>query len=336
MFETLLQPLITTFAQAHAWLFETVVSPALYALGLSIYQERAFDATEYVLLGAIEITFIAIVLQALERWKPVETAQTHPASFSSERRVDMIYTALNRLGAIPLLMFALLALPLDAIDGWLRLQGYVPPKLEDAWPALQSNPVLSFVVYLIILDFVAYWLHRAQHRFEFWWALHSLHHSQRRMTVWSDDRNHLLDDLMIDGTFALVALLIGIAPAQFVFIIMASRLVESLSHANVRWSFGRLGERLLVSPRFHRVHHAIGLGHEGKTQGVNFAVLFPVWDILFRTADFSAQFPPTGIRDQQTGANYGIGFWEQQWLGLARVIKALRFNTKQAKELSGQ
>jgi sterol desaturase/sphingolipid hydroxylase (fatty acid hydroxylase superfamily) len=178
---------------------------------------------------------------------------------------------------------------------------------------------VSFLAYLVILDFVLYWLHRAQHGLGFWWALHALHHSQREMTFWTDDRNHLLDMVLTDFVLAVVALAIGVAPGQFVAIVAVSRALESLAHANVRLSFGRVGERLLVSPRFHRVHHAIGLGHEGARLGCNFAVLFPVWDHLFGTANPVREFPATGIRDQLHGRDYGEGFWRQQWLGLKRL-----------------
>ena len=92
-----------------------------------------------------------------------------------------------------------------------------------------------------------------------------------------------------------------------------------------RWSFGRLGERLLISPRFHRRHHAIGIGHEmgarGALKGVNFGVLFPWWDMLLGSADFGGRCEPTGIRDQvEQGRDYGRGFWAQQWLGLKRLM----------------
>jgi len=133
------------------------------------------------------------------------------------------------------------------------------------------------------------------------------------MTQWSDQRNHLLDDLIRDVAMAMVAVAFGAEPGQFVALVIASRVLQSLQHANLRWRWTGIGERLLVSPSFHRLHHAIGYGHEGKTQGVNFAVLFPVWDVLFRTADWRPGFVPTGIRDQLVGRDYGRGFWSQQW-----------------------
>ena len=133
---------------------------------------------------------------------------------------------------------------------------------------------------------------------------------------------HLLDDLLRDSVFVLLALVVGVAPGQFVAIVAITQLVESLSHANVRLDFGPL-RGLLVSPRFHRLHHAVGLGHESAGQGSlgghNFAVLFPAWDILFGSARFDDPLQPTGIRDQLEGRDYGRGFWAQQWLGLKRL-----------------
>lgn len=303
------------FTALHQQVFEAGVLPVLHALDLGGEAERAFDATEFFLIGAIEITLLAIVLGTLEKWKPAEV-QTHP----EWKKTDALYTMLSRLGVVPLMLFFLLMPLVDGFDGWLRMQDIIPPKLEDAFPWLNTQPLASFLIYLVLLDFVAYWLHRGQHAFNWWWALHALHHSQREMTFWSDDRNHLIDDVLIDGAFALVALLVGVPPAQFITIVVASRVVESLSHANLRWHFGRVGERLLVSPRFHRVHHAIGLGHEGSARGCNFAVLLPVWDVLFGTANMTRDFPATGIRDQLEGRDYGDTFWRQQWLGVRRLF----------------
>ena len=86
-------------------------------------------------------------------------------------------------------------------------------------------------------------IHRAQHHFNWWWGLHSLHHSQQNMNLWSDDRNHLLDDLLRDIMMAVLALAIGVPPSQYVLLVSLSRIVQSLQHANVRIHFGPIGER---------------------------------------------------------------------------------------------
>ena len=305
---------VSAWADVHAGLFQAVVQPALFHLGLTTWIEMAFDWTEVFLIGVAEIVVLGVTLTLLERWRPVERWADRRAV-----RVDVLYTVLVRLGVLPLAIFFLLLPLVDGVDGWLRMRGFIPPKLEDAFPALFAHPAASFAAYLVIIDFAMYGIHRAQHRLGFWWALHAVHHSQREMTFWTDDRNHLLDMVITDLALAVVALAIGVAPGQFVLMVALTRAFESLSHANARIHFGRFGEWLLVSPRFHRVHHGIGVGHEGQRYGCNFAVLFPVWDHLFGTANTSAEFPSTGIRDQLHGRDYGEGFWRQQWLGILRM-----------------
>lgn len=314
----MIESITQAFVALQASLFEGVVQPVLFALGLTTYSEMGFDAVEFFLFGVIEIALVWLLLRPLEALRPVER-------WSDRRpvRVNVLYTLLNRLGLIPLLVFMLLAVPMGDVDGWLRLHNLIPGNLEDWLPVLRERPLPSFAAYLLIIDFAEYWRHRLQHRFDFWWALHSLHHSQRQMSFWSDSRNHLLDDLIQGVWMSAVALLIGVPPAQFVLILLLTRAVENLSHANLRLSFGTLGERLLVSPRFHRMHHAIGSGHEGHYRGCNFAVLFPVWDMVFGSARFVDAFAATGIRDQLEGADYGDGFWRQQALGVKRLVAAL-------------
>jgi len=310
--------IVDAFYALQGWIFETLVLPALFAIGLMEFAEPAFGATEFVLLGVVQLIAVYATLRPLEALFPVE-------QWTDRRgvRTDVLYTVLHRLGIVPIGIYALLTPVVNAADAELRMVGYIPAGLENVLPALAASPFATFLVYLLVLDFADYWRHRLQHRLAFWWALHSVHHSQRQLSFWADDRNHLLDDVIAGLWFTAVAFVIGVPPGQFVAVVMVMRFVESLSHANVRLGFGAVGERLLVSPRFHRIHHAIRLGHEGRHFGCNFATLFPVWDILFRTADFRREAVSTGIADQLDGRDYGEGFLAQQWLGLKRLAAAL-------------
>jgi sterol desaturase/sphingolipid hydroxylase (fatty acid hydroxylase superfamily) len=280
LFDRLLDAASASFASLQGAIFEHLVQPVLFALGLMHFAEPAFDAVEWFQIGLIEVVLLVLVVGSLERRWPAEPLVDRRAV-----RTDALYTLLHRLGAVPLLAFALFTPVVDAIEGQLRLVGLSRPNLDQLWPGV--------------------------------------HHSQRQMTFLTDNRNHLLDDLLRDAVLAAAALAIGVAPAQFVALVVASRALQSLQHANLRWRWGGFLERLLVSPSFHRRHHAIGFGHEGPAGGCNFAVLFPVWDLIFRTADWRPGFVPTGIADQLDGRDYGQGFWRQQWLGLRRLARAL-------------
>ena len=308
------------FASAQQWLFEALIEPAAFRLGLGNLLEDGFVAAGWLLLGLLQIAVLLLVIGPLQRLWPAEPVRDRAAI-----RVDVLYTLLHRLGLFKLAMFFSVEAWLTDAIGVLRAHGLPTLHLDQWWPGVSDGPLASFVLYLLVFDLLGYLLHRAQHQWDWWWRLHAVHHSQRQMTMWSDSRNHLLDSVLIDAVFVVVAILIGVAPSQFVWLVALSQLLENLQHANLRWSFGRLGERLLVSPRFHRRHHAIGIGHEagaqGALKGVNFGVLFPLWDALLGSADFCGRFEPTGIRDQvEQGRDYGRGFWAQQWLGLRRLV----------------
>ena len=315
--------LATGFDTAQQWLFEAVVQPLLFAGGMANFLEDGYRATGWLLVGLLQLFVIVGLLVPLQRWRPVEAITDRSAV-----RTDIIYTLLHRLGIFRVGLFLALDPLWDTFFGALSVGGITTFQLDSIWPGITDIPWVSLLLYLAVFDLLDYWIHRGQHRFEWWWRLHALHHSQRQLTVWSDNRNHLLDDILRDSIIVLVAQLIGVAPGQFVAIVALTQLSESFQHANLRLWFGPVGERLWISPRFHRLHHALYAGHAltPKTVGgSNFGVLLPWWDMLFGTANFERRFDPTGVYDQiEPGPDgrvrdYGQGFWAQQWRGLLRL-----------------
>lgn len=332
------------FDAAQQWLFESLLQPVMFAVGLGSQLESGYEAAGWVLVGLLQLAVIALVIGPLQHWRPVE-----PVRDRATVRTDILYTLIHRLGLFRLGLFLLVDPFSDSFFGALRVAGISTFQLDGLWPGITDIPWVSLLLYLVVFDFVDYWIHRGQHHFEWWWRLHSLHHAQRQMTMWSDNRNHLLDDFLRDTILVAVAQLIGVAPGQFIAIVAITQLSESFQHANVRLWFGRWGERLWVSPRFHRLHHSIGIGHETLKPvsadaqadaataqpapryrtvlgGHNFGVLLPWWDMLMRTANFELRYDPTGVRDQvEPGPDgqlrdYGQGFWSQQWRGLLRLL----------------
>lgn len=303
-------------------LFEAVVQPIAFAAGQGHLLEKAYEGTGWLVVGLLQIAVMLTVIGPLQRLWPAES-QTDAQAI----RVDVLYTLIHRLGLFKLGMFFTFEYLFEQGWGALRSMGWPTFHLDALWPGVTDVALVSFLIYLVVFDFVNYWIHRAQHQSHAWWALHGLHHSQRNMSMWTDNRNHLLDDILTSLILSLVAVVIGVGPGQFVALVAISQLSENFQHANVRIWFGRFGERLWVSPRFHRRHHSIGIGHEFERSGrvvlggCNFGVLLPWWDMLFGTADFQVKFDPTGVRDQvEQGRDYGRGYWAQQWRGVLRLV----------------
>lgn len=326
------------FDAAQDWLYADVAQPLIQLTGLHQYAEQGYVAAQWLLVGALEVLTILCLLMPLERLRPFErTAEA--GSTGQAVWVDVIYTLIDRLGLLRLVLFLLLDPLWKTLFGWLAVQGFNGWQLDQMvapwWPGVTDTALFGFALYVVVLDLAGYGVHRAQHRWDWWWALHAVHHSQRHMTAWTDSRTHLLDTLITDMLFVLLARVIGVPTDQFIGLVVLSKMMESLSHANFNLPFGWLGERLLVSPQFHRIHHGIyvdeGMTSENGARSCNFSVLFPVWDMLFGSARFGQAPGPTGIIDQLPGhtpdgrpRDYGQGFWAQQAKGLLRLGQALR------------
>ncbi|MGQ0532392.1 MAG: sterol desaturase family protein [Caulobacteraceae bacterium] len=185
------------------------------------------------------------------------------------------------------------------------------------------NLVRDLVVMLfstLLFDFFYYWLHRLQHEWKVLWPEHLLHHSDEHVNVTTSSRTHILEQFLFP-LFILgpMAILFKLPPISAFFVALAPTLWGYLIHANVRLGWGPLWW-LVTSPQYHRVHHSTAPAHINK----NYAVWFPVWDIVFGSAYRPAadEYPPTGVvgvRVRGLGHAYALPFLEwARMLGLTR------------------
>lgn len=304
---------------------QILVVPILYYCHWMAWDDLAFEWCLICVYGLFAVLVTYAVCVPLELWRPVER-------WSSRKHilVDVFYTLLNRVGVVPVITFLLFYQVQSWSTGVLVAHGFIPPTLESLIPGLLHFPLLTFLLYALILDLSDYWRHRLSHGFRWWYALHVLHHAQRQLSFWSDDRNHLLDDAISYLWFFVIGLVVGIPPLQFPLLVLALKFMESLSHANIRLSFGPL-EPILVSPRFHRLHHAM---RAAGRYSCNYASVFSVWDVIFRTADFSPLYLPTGDAHAPEALATGT-YVDQQTMGLKLFIRAalksaLALGTKRA------
>jgi hypothetical protein len=80
-------------------LFEAVVQPLVFALGLGQWMEVAFEGTGWLLVGLLQLVVMLLVIQPLEWWRPVE-----PVTDRWAVRSDVVYTLIHRLGLFRLVL----------------------------------------------------------------------------------------------------------------------------------------------------------------------------------------------------------------------------------------
>jgi len=136
---------------------------------------------------------------------------------------------------------------------------------------------LQGLLFLVLSDFMLYWLHRLFHGGGFW-KYHAIHHSSEELDWISAARFHpvnlFLGTIMVD----VILLMAGISPNIMLWVGPFTTFHSAFVHANLNWTLGPF-KYVLATPVFHRWHHT-ALEEGGNT---NFAGTFPVWDMLFGT-----------------------------------------------------
>src|SRR5262249_45744498 len=138
-------------------------------------------------------------------------------------KVDRLYTLLVLLGVLPLLTYVVVW-PLSGFLGQRGVTGEATFGVKHWIPWFDHHPLLLIAVYYLAYDFVYYWMHRAEHLIPWLWALHSLHHSQRQVSCWTDDRDSYLMGALEAMVLAGVGLIMGVDIADFAWLVLASEL----------------------------------------------------------------------------------------------------------------
>ena len=167
------------FDAAQQWLFESLLQPVMFAVGLGNQLESGYEASGWILVGLLQLVVIAAVIGPLQHWRPVE-AVTDRATI----RTDILYTLIHRLGLFRLGLFLAVDPLMDSIFGALRVAGISTFQLDGLWPGFTDVPWVSLLLYLVVFDFVDYWIHRGQHHFEWWWRSSSVWHLDSSSLSW--------------------------------------------------------------------------------------------------------------------------------------------------------
>jgi sterol desaturase/sphingolipid hydroxylase (fatty acid hydroxylase superfamily) len=229
------------------------------------------------LAGPIVLGFVLLVFAAERRWPAQERRYD-----ARGHRVDALYLVIHALVGVPIMVLA--------GSGFSALLAQYAPWL--VLPRLAAVPRALFVLLAVVaidgFDWVA---HYGSHRLDAFWRLHRVHHSQEELSILTSFRTHPLLHLGFVVT-AIPVLVLAANNATPAMLLTAFACFGALPHANLRWTFGRLGKHL-VSPAYHRVHHR----PDGEL-AINLGTLFTYWDRLAGRAvwpDPTAPVPATGL-----------------------------------------
>jgi sterol desaturase/sphingolipid hydroxylase (fatty acid hydroxylase superfamily) len=295
------------------WFSAHAVEPASAFLHLGNVIGEPEDIAAALLIASVQIAIIACVLRPLETLAPAEDWQERQLT-----RVDRRYALLLLLGLNPLIAFFVLSPFAGLFSDALARIGLPSDGLLHYVPDIQAHPYLAFGLFYLANDLAYYWMHRAQHAIPWWWALHNMHHSQRQVNCWTNARVSWLDVVLESCLLATVGLLMGVDAGQFALLVLLTELVQYLAHTNTRLGFGRILERIVITPRFHRLHHMRVDPARPNLHDCNYGQVLAVWDNLFGTALYDEPVRPNGVDDPIVDADNGRGMIAMQWHTLRR------------------
>ena len=154
------------------------------------------------------------------------------------------------------------------------LQGFIPTNFQQA---IQAQPWwLQALEVIFLSDLLIYWGHRLQHRVDFLWRFHKVHHSAEHLDWLAAHREHPLDSLYTIGLINLPAFIMGF-PLETIAGVIAFRGIWAIYiHSNVRLPLGPL-RMLIGAPELHHWHHDL------NRDAGNYANISPLMDIIFGT-----------------------------------------------------
>lgn len=161
-------------------------------------------------------------------------------------------------------------------------------------PFLTGMIAVFFLIAVnLVADFMGWAIHYLQHKIPLLWQFHKVHHAGEVMHPLSNFREHPVDNVMYS---IFVSLFQGLAwglllrtlnytPSNLeifglsFFNILFNVSAYHLRHSHIWIKWPGVLSKVFASPAHHHVHHSRHPDH----LDMNFAFMFPIWDVLFGT-----------------------------------------------------
>ena len=182
-----------------------------------------------------------------------------------------------------LIIFGGNSLIAQLLAGWTLLiwSSYVTSEGWGILTHLRVGKMSHIILCIVLLDLVAYGLHRLYHCVPFLWRFHRAHHSDLDMDATTSVRFHLGEVVITAGIKGLAVWVLGVFPIGFLMSESLTLAAGLFSHGNVKLP-GRIEPRLrwaIVTPAMHWIHHS----RRRSEHNTNLGAVFSGWDRLFGT-----------------------------------------------------
>jgi len=140
-----------------------------------------------------------------------------------------------------------------------------------SWPSW-----IRFLTCLVALDLLIYAHHRFAHIFL--WPFHAVHHDAKKVNWSTSWRFHPVEIFLMIFDMAIL-LWIGFPPDSILYAAFVVNIASNFNHFNTDLKWKGIMKYILVSPHFHRWHHAL----DQKATDSNMCFVFPFIDLIFGT-----------------------------------------------------
>lgn len=145
--------------------------------------------------------------------------------------------------------------------------------------ALELPFLLETALVILLIDLWMYLWHRLNHRIDFLWRFHSIHHSDPALDVTTAWRFHYVEIVLSELLRFLVFVFIGAEIQDLLLYSMLMTPIIEFHHSNV--SIPSAADRVLrlviPSPLMHRIHHSVVRSEHDS----NYGSMLSLWDRLF-------------------------------------------------------
>lgn len=250
------------------------------ALGLAVYEAGfSFELASFTaaLANAILSLFALVALFAFFEWRQMKFR-----NFRERYAQGLVYASIGLTIATILQTIAF---------AWLYQY-----EIEPLFTAEALGPLLILfpILYMLVIGFFEYWLHRALHDVPVLWRLHAIHHQIEDMNA-ARSYSHWAQDALYLAVITIPLVFLIESPQQHIALLTTFYLVSNyyMHTDNPAMSFPPVVRHVLADNIYHHYHHSRAIEHWGR----NYCSFFSFYDRIFGTQHMpkTEAFHPTGI-----------------------------------------